>query len=164
MNRGESSGPLTVDQLHGHVAGVVTRTLAGAIDYAVGAIAVTSTYLGWAALNFLWSPVRFSWPVWPLGVWLILGFVYMIVYLWLAWATTGKTVGGVLMGTRVVSISGKRIGTVRALLRSGFCTAVPIGLFACAATPGSRSLQDIVLLTKVVHHYRNVAVPLDPAD
>lgn len=161
MNRTNPDEPLTVNQLHGKPAGVVTRTLAGAIDYAVAAILLGSSYLGLAALQFLWNPVRFSWPVWPIATWLVLGFVYLVAYLWLAWATNGKTLGGVLMGTRVVSISGKRLGPVRALLRAAFCTAFPIGLFACAATPRSRSVQDIVLLTKVVYHYRNATVQIE---
>lgn len=162
MNRPNPDEPLKVDQLHGRAAGVVTRTLVGAIDYAAVAVVTGGTYLGWAVLQFLWNPVRFSWPVWPIGAWLILGFAYLVVYLWVAWATTGKTLGSVLMGTRVVSISGRRLGPVRALLRAGFCAAFPIGLFVCAATPGSRSLQDIVLLTKVAYHYRNAAVQVEP--
>jgi len=147
-------GAHLVEELQGRPAGVVTRTMAGAADYALVWAIVGGGYLGIGILGFLWNPVRFSWPTIPLGWILIAGFAVMVVYLWAAWATRGKTVGAVLLGTRVVSLDGDRLDPVRALLRALFVTVFPIGLFTCALTPGSRSVHDIALGTRVVYHYR----------
>ncbi len=145
----------TVHELQGKPAGVVTRTLAGAVDYAIVWSAVGLGYVGLAVLGFLLNPARFTWPTIPFGWFMTAGFVLMVVYLWLSWATRGKTVGAVLLGTRVVSLDGDRLDVVRALLRAAFVTVFPIGLFTCALTPGSRSIHDIPLATRVIYHYRS---------
>lgn len=143
-----------VAELQGRPAGVVTRSIAGAVDYLVVWAVVGGGYVGYALLLFLWQPVRFSWPSMPLGWFLVSGFVLMIAYLWAAWSTRGKTIGSVLLGTRVVSIGGGRLDPLRALARAAFVTIFPIGLFTCAVTPGSRSIHDVVLGSRVVYHYR----------
>lgn len=153
----------TVRELQGMPAGVVTRTMAGAIDYAVVWGAIGCAYVGYGVLHFLWNPVRFTWPDVPVAVFFAGGFALMIIYLWAAWATRGKTVGGVLLGTRVVSLNGGRLDPFRALLRAAFVTVFPIGLFTCAVTSGSRSIHDIPLGTKVVYHYRAGEIDVDEA-
>lgn len=144
----------TMLELQGKPAGVVTRTMAGAVDYAFIWAIVGLSYLGFAVLGFLVNPRRFVWPSIPVSWFMLGGFVLMFFYLWFSWATRGKTVGSVLLGTRVVSVSGGKLDFVRAGMRAGFVTVFPIGLFTCAITPGSRSLHDIPLATKVVYHYR----------
>lgn len=143
-----------VDDLQGRTAGIVTRSMAGAVDYLLVGAAVGGIYLGWAALTFLWNPVRFGWPAMPFIWWLLLAGTLMVVYLTGAWATTGRTLGGVLLGTRVVSAGGHRLGLVRSFLRAVFVVIFPIGMFTCAFTPGSRSIHDVPLGTKVVYYYR----------
>ncbi|TXJ04569.1 MAG: RDD family protein [Aeromicrobium sp.] len=144
----------TMFELQGKPAGVVTRTMAGAVDYALVWSTIGLGYVGFAVLGFLTDPRRFSWPSFHVSWFAISGFVLMFLYLWFSWATRGKTVGSVLLGTRVVSASGGKLDFVRAGMRAGFVTVFPIGLFTCAITPGSRSLHDIPLATKVVYHYR----------
>lgn len=148
----------TVAELQGQPAGVITRTIAGAIDYIVVWLAIGGLYLGALSLKFLWNPVRFSWPSIPFGWLLISGVALMMLYLWIAWATTGKTVGALLLGTRVQSLDGDTLGLLRALARAAFVTFVPIGLFTCAITPGSRSIHDVMLGSRVVYHYRAGAI------
>lgn len=151
----------TVSELHGQPAGVVTRTIAGAVDYGFVWTSIGVGYLGWAILGFLIDPRRFHWPAVPVPAILTAGFAFMVAYLWLAWATRGKTLGGVLLGTRVVSIGGGRVDPVRAFLRAVFVAVFPIGLFTCALTPGSRSLHDLPTGTKVVYHYRSDEIASD---
>lgn len=151
----------TVDELQGRTAGVVTRTIAGAVDYGFVWTSIGFAYLGWAILGFLLDPRQFSWPQISLPAILAAGFVLMVVYLWLAWSTRGKTIGGVLLGTRVVSVGGGRVDPVRAFLRALFVAIFPIGLFTCAVTPGSRSLHDLPTGTKVVYHYRSAEIASD---
>lgn len=153
----------TVAELQGKPAGVVTRTLAGAVDYAAVWILIGAAYLGIAVLGFLWDPRSFVWPDFAFGWVMVAGLLLMLVYLWAAWSTRGKTLGSVLLGTRVVSLDGDRLDPVRALLRAGFVTIFPIGLFTCVVTPRSRSVHDVVLGTKVVYHYRPGEIDADEA-
>ncbi|MGH1563372.1 RDD family protein [Mumia sp. DW29H23] len=140
--------------LQGKPAGVVTRTIAGGIDYALAGLAVASTYGGIAALTFLYNPVSWHWPRWPFIVLLALGAVYLGGYLTACWATSGKTLGGQVMGTRVLSHSGRRVRLWRAVLRAVVVVVFPIGLFWSAVDGRSRSVQDLVTATKVVYSWR----------
>ena len=68
-------------------------------------------------------------------------------------ATSGRTVGARVMGLRVVGRRGTRVRWAPALLRAVFCAAFPIGLFWCAVSRESRSVQDVVLRTSVIHDW-----------
>jgi len=139
-------------------AGVVSRCLAGAADYLLVIVATLGTYVGIVVLLFLLDPRDFKAPTWKFGEFLILGFVYMVVYLTASFATTGRTIGARLMGLRVVGRKGTKMRWIPAALRGGFCTVFPIGLLWCAISRQNRSIQDIVLRTSVIHEW-----PVAPA-
>jgi uncharacterized RDD family membrane protein YckC len=134
-------------------AGVVSRSLAGGIDYALVAAATFGTYLGVVVLMFLVDPRDFQPVTWTFGQFLLLGFGYMIVYLTLSFATTGRTIGARVMGLRVVGRKGRKVRWVPAFLRACFCAVFPIGLFWCALSRENRSVQDVVLRTSVIHEW-----------
>ncbi len=134
-------------------AGVVSRCLAGGLDYAIIAAAMVGTYAAVLALSFLVDPRSFEPAVWSFGEFLALGLAYMVVYLAVSFATSGRTVGARVMGLRVVGRRGTRVRWVPALLRAMFCAAFPIGLFWCAVSRESRSVQDVVLRTSVIHDW-----------
>jgi uncharacterized RDD family membrane protein YckC len=137
----------------GRAAGVVTRLLAGAVDLVVVVVAVLALYAGYAALLFLWSPTRFRFPDVPVGVLTLLGGLLAVLYLALAWATTGRSYGGHLLGLRVVSRRGRRLSVPVALLRALLCVLVPLGLLWCAVSGTSSSLQDLLVRTRVVYDW-----------
>ena len=139
--------------IQGLRAGVVTRTIAGGIDYALVVVATLGTYLGVAVVLFLFNPIDFAFPDWPLYWFLIIGFTYLVVYLWFSFATSGRTLGARVMGVRVVGLRGGRMRWVPALLRAMFVAAFPIGLFWAAVSRENRSVQDIVLRSSVVHDW-----------
>jgi uncharacterized RDD family membrane protein YckC len=139
--------------IQGLRAGVVTRVAAGGIDYALVAVVTVGTYVAWAVLLFLLDPRDYTLPTWPFFVFLVLGLSYLVLYLWLAFATTGRTVGAGIMGVRVVGRKGQRMRWFPALLRAAFCAVFPIGLFWCAVSRENRSVQDIVLRTSVIHDW-----------
>lgn len=134
-------------------AGVVSRTIAGAIDYALIVGLTFGSYATVAILKFLIDPRDYQLPQWRFGVFLVLGFGYFLVYLTLAFATSGRTLGGRLLGLRVVGRKGTRVPWGTALLRAAFCVAVPVGLFWCAVSRENRSVQDVVLRTSVIHDW-----------
>lgn len=145
--------PRVARPFQGKRAGVVTRTAAGAIDYAVVALAVLGTYLGIGLLRFLVDPRTPAWPTWTFLMYVVIGAVYFVTYLTLAWSLTGRSIGAWVMGVRVLSFTGRRMLFVGAFARAVFCVAFPIGLFWCAVNRHNRSVQDMVLRTSVVHDW-----------
>jgi uncharacterized RDD family membrane protein YckC len=138
----------------GRRAGVVTRLIANAVDLAVVVVIVALIYGFIAGFVFLLHPHSFTWPSglgWSIPV---IGFGVTAPYLALAWHTTGRTYGDVLLGLRVVDNSGHRLSLVMALLRSIVCVAFPIGILWVAISLGNRSVQDVLLRTSVVYDWR----------
>ena len=137
----------------GH-AGVVTRSLAAAVDIAVVAMAVVLIYLGTAAVRFALMPLAFVWPR-PSPVFSLVGATLVATaYLSVAWATTGRTYGGGLLGLRVLSARRGLIGWPRATVRAVACVVFPAGLLWAAVEPTRRSLQDLLLGSVVVYDWR----------
>ncbi|MDI9954675.1 RDD family protein [Rhodococcus sp. IEGM 1305] len=134
-------------------AGIVTRGLAAGIDLAVVLAVMGGIYVGVLFLRLLFSPQEFSFPDANavLSVTLFIG--VSVLYLMACWAVSGRTVGAVTMGLRVVSRNGELIGWLRALLRAVLCVMFGFGLFWAAVDGRRRSLQDILLRTAVVYDW-----------
>jgi len=146
--------PPAARPLQGLRAGVISRVIAGGVDYVVVIGLVLGTYIGMAVLRFLVDPRNFNEMPHVSAAWLvIIGFWLMVVYLWVSFATTGRTFGDRLMGLRVVGGSGKRLRWWTAFVRALFYAVFPVGLFWCAVSRENRSVQDIVLRTSVIHHW-----------
>src|SRR5207247_485693 len=104
--------------------------------------ALGGIYLAIAAIAFLVHPRSFHWPE-ALG-WSVpfVGLVIGMPYLSLAWCSTGRTVGDVLFGLRVLSESGRRtLDPARSTLRALFCLIFPLGLFWILFSADRKSVQ-----------------------
>jgi uncharacterized RDD family membrane protein YckC len=157
--------PVEARRFQGQRAGVVTRTIASAVDFAVVVAILSGAYVGVVALRFVLDPTRLSFPSVEPIVMLIAYSVVLFLYLTIFWATTGRTYGGHVMGLRVVNFRGVRVHLAGAILRAAFCTVFPIGLFWCAVSRQNRSVQDVVLRTSVIYDWRphrNAAEKHDP--
>ena len=119
-------------------AGVVSRCLAGGVDYALMVVATLGTYVGVVVVMFLFDPRNYLLPTWPLWVFLVVGFAYMTSYLFLCFATTGRTVGDRLLGLRGVGARGSRMFWGIALVRAWFCAIFPLGLIWCKTSSCAR--------------------------
>jgi len=130
--------------LQGYYAGFTSRAVAIIIDYAI--IALVSA-VAIAALSFFFSirsvQAFIDWlnTVLPGIVNLLdaltsprFGVAFFILFQWLYFvfffSTTGQTVGKAIMGLRVVTIDGKRLGVRRAFIRTLCYTLslAPLGL------------------------------------
>jgi uncharacterized RDD family membrane protein YckC len=132
-------------------AGVVTRVLAACVDLLSVLVATILLDLGAAGVRFVWSPATFHWPQPAVAVG---GLVIMgvgVVYLSVAWATTGRTYGERLLGLRVLSRRHTLLGWTRAILRAFTCVVFPVGLVWSAFSSQRQSFQDIVFRTVVVY-------------
>jgi uncharacterized RDD family membrane protein YckC len=145
--------PAEARPFQGQRAGIVTRTVANVVDFLLVVGVVAGGYAAWCAVTFLLSPPRFSFPA-PSFLALLLCYgVVLFVYLTVSWATTGRTYGDHLLGLRVVNSRGERMRWAGAVLRSGFCVVLPIGLYWAVLSPKGRSVQDAVLRTSVIYDW-----------
>jgi len=140
-------------------AGIVTRSIASGVDIAVVLAIMAGIYLCLAFARLLFSPQDFAWPatgaVMSTGIFIVVS----VLYLTGCWAVSGRTVGAVMMGLRVVSRNGELVGWPRALLRAVFCVMFAVGLFWAAVDSRRHSLQDIVLRTTVVYDWQPESHP-----
>jgi uncharacterized RDD family membrane protein YckC len=81
------------------------------------------------------------------------GYFLNWVYWTVCWATSGRTLGNLLMGLRVVNYRGTHQRWGGALLRSTFCMVFPFGLLWVIFSRANRSLQDTVLRTSVIYDW-----------
>jgi uncharacterized RDD family membrane protein YckC len=137
----------------GRRAGIVTRTIASAVDFLVGVALVAGGYFGFAGFLFVLRPRSFQFPEVPVGALLPILLAVLGGYLALGWWTTGRTYGGQLMGLRVQTANGQRLGLGIASLRAVFYVLFPLGLFWVPFSPDNRSIQDLVLRTAVVYDW-----------
>lgn len=139
--------------MQGRHAGIVSRFLADVIDLLVIVVAVIGVYFAVSGVRFLLHPRRFSWPepsALNLGT---LGWILLIAYLTIGWANTGRTLGKTVLGLRVVDEHGGHLRLWRAFARAFLCALVPIGLFWCAVSGRSASIQDLLVRTTVLYDW-----------
>ena len=147
--------------MQGRRAGVISRLLADAIDLVVVLASLAGIYLAIAAVRFLVRPRAFTWPelsALNLGT---LGWILLIAYLTIGWASTGRTFGKTVLGLRVVDAEGGRLRLWRAFARAVSCAAFPIGLFWCVLSHRNASVQDLLVRTTVVYDWE-VRLPVAP--
>ncbi|WP_200958038.1 RDD family protein [Nocardioides sp. Soil805] len=159
MTRPElSSVPVEARAFQGHAAGLVTRSIAAALDAVVVGLLMLAGYLGLNGLLFLVDPRGFTVRDPHLLLSLAVAWGVAVVYLTACWALTGRSYGCHVMGLSVLDHRGRRPHLVTALVRAAFCAFVPIGLLWCGVSRTNRSLQDLVLRTRVVYDW----IPHDP--
>jgi uncharacterized RDD family membrane protein YckC len=145
--------PWEARPFQGQRAGIVTRTVANVVDFAVVVGALAAVYAGWCAVTFLINPTRFTFPAPSFLLLLVCYAVALFGYLTVSWATTGRTYGDHLLGLRVVNFRGERMRWPGAVVRAAFCVVLPIGLYWAVLSRTNRSIQDSVLRTSVIYDW-----------
>jgi uncharacterized RDD family membrane protein YckC len=159
-NAGADPSPHVVDVVprearpfQGQPAGIVTRTAANIVDFAVVAGVLAGGYAVWSAFRFLIRPRRFTFPTPTFQALLACFLIILFAYFTFSWVTTGRTYGDHLLGLRVVSSSGEPLRWPVAVVRAAFCVVLPIGLFWAVVSSTNRSLQDTVVRTSVLYDW-----------
>ena len=147
--------------MQGRRAGIVSRFLADAIDLVVVIAALVGIYLGVSTFRFLLHPRSFTWPQASSLYLGTVGWVVLVVYLTVAWANSGRTFGKRVLALRVVTSRDDRVPLARSFARAFLCALFPIGLFWCAVSSRSESLQDLIVRTHVVYDWRPKLPPLE---
>jgi len=135
----------------GRPAGFVTRAAANAVDAILVTAVVAVLYAMVVGFRFLLAPtsfrlgaLQFPWIVVTVGLGLVL-------YWTASWSGVGRTHGDQLMGLRVVGPRGRRLHPLYAALRAVLCVLFLPGLFWVLVSRGNRSVQDVVLRTRVLY-------------
>jgi uncharacterized RDD family membrane protein YckC len=133
------------------VAGIVSRGVAALIDLVVTGAIIGILYLGVALTRLVLQPSAFRFPQPNVFFSTTVTFGVAVCYLAACWVTSGCTAGAVVMGLRVVDRRSGRVRPSIALLRAVACVAFPVGLLLVVVDDRRRSVQDVVLGTRVVY-------------
>jgi uncharacterized RDD family membrane protein YckC len=135
----------------GRPAGFVTRAAANAVDAALVTAVVAVLYAMVVGFRFLMAPTKFHLGA-PQFPWVVVTVGLGLVLYWTAsWSGAGRTHGDQLLGLRVVGPRGRRLHPLYAALRAVLCVLFLPGLFWVLVSRGNRSVQDVVLRTRVLY-------------
>jgi len=132
-------------------AGIVSRGLAALADMLVVLVTMGLLYLGLALTTLLVNPTSFRFPAPNLIFSTAVTAVVSALYLTACWTLSGRTLGAILLGIRVTGRSAERLGVAVAIVRAVACVLFPIGLGWVAVDRQRRSIQDIVLGSRVIY-------------
>ena len=132
-------------------AGIVSRGLAAVVDMMVVLVTMGLIYLGLALATLMLNPAAFRFPAPNLIFSTTVTLGVSVLYLTGCWALSGRTLGTVLLGVRVVDRRGKPLRIAVAALRALACVLFPVGLLWVAVDRQRRSAQDIVLGSRVIY-------------
>lgn len=132
-------------------AGIVSRGVAAVIDLLFVGVVLGALYVGLILMRLMFNPSSFSFPTVGAVFSTAVMFCVAVCYLAACWTVSGCTAGAVTMGLRVIGRRGDRISPVIALIRAVACVLFPVGLLWVAVDTRRRSLQDVVLGTRVVY-------------
>jgi uncharacterized RDD family membrane protein YckC len=143
-------------------AGLVSRAVAAGIDAAVVSTCALLAGFGAGVVRYVFSgpsvrPLDLS-PQLSTAAWCAIA----IIYLTWGWVTAGRTAGDQLMGLRVVSRSGRRLGLAQAVFRAGLYVICPAGLLWVAVSRHNASFQDIIVRSVVVYDWHYEPGPVQP--
>jgi uncharacterized RDD family membrane protein YckC len=157
--------PTDAIRFQGERAGLVSRAASAVIDVLLVFAVVLATVAAFWMLSFIINPTN---PA-DLGslesasqaqrripevlTMIVYGYVVNVLYWTVFWAASGRTVGNLIMGLRVIDRRGRSPGWIVSFLRALFCTAFPLGLVWAAFSRSNRSLQDVVLRTSVIYDW-----------
>ena len=136
-------------------AGIISRGIAAVIDLAVVGIVIGLLYLGLVLSRLIFNPTAFQLPTLNALFSTTAVLLVAVVYLAGAWSVSGCTVGAVTMGLRVVGRRSERVRPAVAAIRAVACVLFPIGLVTVAVDRKRRSVQDLLLGTRVIYVRRS---------
>lgn len=147
--------------IQGERAGFISRTVAAGIDVMLVFVVVLGTIAVIWMLSFIVDPASATAPfsadqgerLPAVGAMVLYGYWLNWLYWTVCWATSGRTVGNLVMGLRVVNFRGRHLRWGGAALRSLFCTTFPFGLLWVIVSGANRSVQDVVLRTSVIYDW-----------
>jgi uncharacterized RDD family membrane protein YckC len=144
--------PVAARALQGERAGFFTRVIAAVIDVVVVGAIIIGMWIGVWLFLLVFNPlVDYGMP--RPGYFVLGGYFMMWLYWTWTWSTSGRSIGQNLMGVRVLDRRGGRPKWTLAAVRSAFCVVFQFGILWILVSRRNRSVQDVVLRTRVVHDW-----------
>lgn len=144
--------PVAARALQGERAGFFTRVIAAVIDVVVVGAIIIGMWIGVWLFLLVFNPlVDYGMP--RPGYFVLGGYFLMWLYWTWTWSTSGRSIGQNLMGVRVLDRRGGRPKWTLAAVRSAFCVVFQFGILWILVSRRNRSVQDVVLRTRVVHDW-----------
>ncbi|WP_431234196.1 RDD family protein [Mycolicibacterium psychrotolerans] len=132
-------------------AGIVSRGLAALVDMVVVLVVMGALYVGLALTTLIVNPAAFRFPAPNLIFSTTVTLAVSVLYLTGGWTLSGRTLGMVVLGVRVVDRRGKPMRIAVAAVRAVGCVLFPVGLLWVAVDRQRRSAQDVVLGSRVMY-------------
>jgi uncharacterized RDD family membrane protein YckC len=150
--------------LQGTRAGFITRVVAGAIDVVIAFAAFWVVLVAIAAVRFALFEHPFELPSPGALASSTAMFVLLVVFFTVAWSGSGRTIGDVAVGLRVVTERGGALGWKRALVRAVvlLLLIVPSMLWILVSRKNA-GIHDLVCRTTVIYDWRARREPMAPA-
>ncbi|MDP1877848.1 MAG: RDD family protein [Actinomycetota bacterium] len=149
--------PPAARDFQGQRAGFVSRAIAASIDVSLIFATVLLTAAALWMLSFIIDPTTAAegsdGRVPELVYMVVYGYFLNWAYWTVCWALSGRTIGNLVMGVRVVNRKGSRLGWGPAAVRSAFCALFPVGLLWVVVSGANRSVQDVVQRTSVIYDW-----------
>lgn len=148
-----------IDEYHvtGHYAGPLSRLLAALIDWfgaltGYGLLGAVTVFF----LNLLTGGDRTTGDIHTLSAWVLFG-LWMFSWYWIGYATTGKTVGNLVIGIRVVADDGTALSAgrsaVRVLVLPFSVMLAGIGLIGIVLGRRHSGFHDVAARSAVVYDW-----------
>jgi uncharacterized RDD family membrane protein YckC len=151
------------DRLQGGRAGFVSRVAADGVDFVVVEIIYFGILLGIAVVRFLLNRGDFEVQAPDLWVTLVSQWIIIVLYLGSNWASTGRSVGKIMLGLQVLRADGEPLTPRRAFTRALLCATWWPSLLWVLVSHTNSAVHDIVVRTKVVYSWRHEkAAPAPP--
>jgi uncharacterized RDD family membrane protein YckC len=151
-SRRASVVPPQARSFQGRRAGLVTRAIASGLDVAFISATTFGLYLAFVVVNRFLTP-WFSIPVPSVQVFVAIGLACMWLYATWSWSAAGRTLGGHLMGLRVLDRRGEFPGLAQSAVRAVCCMVFPLGLLWVPVSRAQRSVQDLLVGTRVEYDW-----------
>jgi len=141
-------------------AGIVSRGLAALVDMLIVVIVMGAIYLGLVLTTLIVNPTTFRFPEPDLIFSTTATLAVSVLYLTGCWTVSGRTVGTVVLGVRVVDRRSKSLRILVAAARAVACVLFPVGLLWVAVDRQRRSVQDILLGSRVIYDSPTAHTPV----
>jgi len=146
------------ERLQGGRAGFVSRVCADGVDFVVVEAIYFGVLIGIAVIRFLITRKDFSVVAPDVWVTVLAQWFIIVMYLGTNWASTGRSVGKIMLGLQVLRPDDTPLTPRRAFTRAVFCATFWPSLLWIFVSRHNAALHDVALHTKVVYSWRH-----DPA-
>ncbi len=143
------------ERLQGGRAGFVSRVAADGVDFLIVELIYFGVLIGIAVVRFLVTRKNFSVVAPDVWVTVVAQWFIIVLYLGTNWASTGRSIGKIMLGLQVLRANGDPLTPRRAFTRALLCATFWPSLIWIFVSKRNAALHDIAVHTKVVYSWRH---------